>query len=169
MHKRLPHVDAPGHIQHVVFCVRGAFAANLPDTPDRIDVADRLLDESPAGRILIGAVADAVLDVLLFGEPDQYLLHAWCVMPNHVHVLVQANKDVLIREIVQRWKSVSGRNANRILSRAGAFWQANYFDRYMRNEEQLGATAAYIERNPVAAGFVARAADWRWSSAYSSA
>ena len=55
---------------------------------------------------------------------------------------------------------------NQRVRRRGAVWQANYFDRYMRDEEQLGATIAYIERNPVSAGLAERPPDWRWSSAY---
>ncbi len=166
MRKRLPHVDAPGHVQHIVFCVRGAFTAALPNAPDRIDVADRALDESQIGRILLGHAADAVLRVLLFGIPDQYRLHAWCVMPNHVHALVAPNPGIPAPLIVQRWKSISARAVNRLLDRDGALWQANYFDRYMRDEAQLTATAEYIERNPVVAGLVERPCDWRWSSAW---
>ena len=169
MRKRLPHVDAPGHIQHVVFCVRGAFTADIPDTPERIDLADRFLEASPAGHVLVGAVADAVLAVLIFGVPDQYRLHAWCVMPNHVHALVQPNKGIALKQIIQRWKSISARTANEHMFRTGPLWQANYFDRYMRDEEQLAAVVTYIERNSVAAGLVARACEWRWSSAYPTA
>ena len=47
----------------------------------------------------------------------------------------------------------------------GTFWEADYFDRYMRNEDHLMRTIEYIESNPVKAGLVKEAFDWPWSSA----
>jgi REP element-mobilizing transposase RayT len=68
-------------------------------------------------------------------------------MPNHVHVLVE---------------TIAGHTLS---GRKGAFWQSEYFDRYMRNESHVAQTVEYIEQNPVKAGLVAEASDWRWSSA----
>ncbi len=127
MRRRLPHIRDPGHFQHIVFCTRGAFIAALPETPDRVEIADRLLDESPHGRVLMGAAADAVADVLQRRGPEDYLLLAWCVMPNHVHALVRP--VIALDTLVGAWKSVSARAVNRVLGRAGPLWQSNYFDR----------------------------------------
>ena len=52
------------------------------------------------------------------------------------------------------------------LGRSGPFWHADYFDRYMRNEEHLAQTVEYVEQNPVKAGLVSVAVDWRWGSAH---
>ena len=68
--------------------------------------------------------------------------------------------------IVRGWKSFTARRANEQLGRSGPFWHADYFDRYMRNEDQLNRTIEYVEQNPVKAGLVSNAADWPWSSAY---
>ncbi len=54
---------------------------------------------------------------------------------------------------------------NRAHARQGAVWQREYFDRFMRDDRQLATTIAYVEHNPVAAGYVKRAAEWAWSSA----
>jgi len=58
------------------------------------------------------------------------------------------------------------RNATNASGEPGrTFWQADYFDRYIRNEEHYRRTLAYIENNPVKARLVAQAVDWSWSSA----
>ncbi len=127
---------------------------------------DGALDASDRGRILIGACADAVAEILRYGDGDRYALHAWCVMPNHVHVLVQKHQQATLRGIVQVWKSLSARAINRAQGGVGRVWQPNYFDRYIRDDPHYAVTIAYIENNPVAAGLVADAGDWRWSSAW---
>ena len=67
--------------------------------------------------------------------------------------------------IVHSWKSFSAKQANRILGRIGPFWMRDYFDRYVRGEEHFMAAMEYIEQNPVKAGLVRSANDWRWGSA----
>lgn len=156
-HRRLPHVDAIGHVQHIVFCIEGAYE----DGSD-----DDALDQSPRGRLLHEpAAADIVEDVLLRRWGEGYWLHAWCVMPNHVHVLVEV-RETPLRRIVQAWKSVSARELNAHWRRRGSVWQHNYFDRYMRDDAQFSATKHYIEQNPVAAGLATDPRAYRWSSAW---
>ena len=87
-------------------------------------------------------------------------------MPNHVHVVIDIVDDQSLTNIVRSWKSFTARQANERLGRSGPFWHADYFDRYMRNEEHLAQTVEYVEQNPVKAGFVSTAEDWIWSSAY---
>lgn len=152
--RRLPHIDAPGLIQHVVFCTHGAF---------REDEDDDAIGKSPQGRVLLGALADRVQEVVLNRHGEDYVLQAWCVMPNHVHVLVQPRRGLSLKSIVQAWKSVCSHASGA----PRPLWQKNYFDRYMRDEEQVWFTINYIEANPVAAGLVAAKEHWRWSSAWS--
>ena len=52
-----------------------------------------------------------------------------------------------------------------ILAATGSFWQAESFDRYIRDRRHRGATVRYIHANPVKAGLCAEARDWRFSSA----
>jgi REP element-mobilizing transposase RayT len=151
--KRLPHIDAPGLMQHVVFCTHGAH---------RADEDDDAMGRSPHGRVLIGDLADRVQSVLLNRHGEDYMLQAWCVMPNHVHVLVQPRGGLALKSIVHDWKSVAAHAPGA----PKPLWQKNYFDRYMRDGEQVWFTANYIEANPVAAGLVAAREEWRWSSAW---
>ncbi len=86
----------------------------------------------------------------------RYRLLAWCVMPTHVHVVIKAFCD--LSTIVQSWKSFTAKEANRVLGRTGVFWAREYFDRIVRNEEDLSRTIAYVVENPTRAGLGA----WEW-------
>ena len=85
-------------------------------------------------------------------------------MPNHVHVLIEPARMPL-PDIVQGWKSVTARQANRLLRRQGAFWMRDYYDRYIRDARHLYLARRYIWLNPVTAGLCREPADWKWSSA----
>jgi REP element-mobilizing transposase RayT len=107
-----------------------------------------------------------VAQAILYGESERhfYKLIAWVVMPNHVHVLILPLVSV---PVLTRWlKGSTARRANQILERTGhPFWQDESFDHYLRNSNQVERTICYIERNPVSAGLVSAAEQWRWSSA----
>ena len=66
---------------------------------------------------------------------------------------------------MQAWKSVTSHRINKLERRKGPLWQREYFDRFMRTEQQLETTIVYVENNPVKAGLAAEAACWRYSSA----
>ena len=68
---------------------------------------------------------------------------------------------------MQGLKGPTARRANQILQRTGrAFWQEESYDHWVRDEREFGRIRAYIEENPVRAGWVAVAQDYRWSSAW---
>jgi hypothetical protein len=56
--------------------------------------------------------------------------------------------------------------ANRMLNRQGQFWQEEYHDRYIRDEQHLECSVRYIEMNPVKAGLCRSPEDWPFSSAW---
>jgi putative transposase len=70
------------------------------------------------------------------------------VMPNHVHVLFVQNPEYELQRIIRSWKSYTTRQINSLLQRSGRFWQQDYFDRIVRNQEHLGNCVRYIRRNP---------------------
>ena len=109
-------------------------------------------------------IAGLVEAAFLYGDGDRYRLIEWCVMPNHVHVLIEPLRRSL-PDIVQAWKSVTARSANRLLGRQGPFWMRDYYDRYIRDARHLYRARRYIWLNPVAAGLCRAPAEWRWSSA----
>ena len=111
-------------------------------------------------------VACVVANALLYGETVRryYELHAWVVMPNHIHALLQPHSEM---PFVMRWlKGRTSRLANRILGRTGKpFWQDESFDHWVRSMEELQDLIEYVEYNPVKAGMVEAKQQWRWSSA----
>lgn len=126
-----------------------------------------LLDTGISTGILLNPkLASIVRDSLLFYNNRKYYLHAWVVMPNHVHVLVSPNLGELIRKTVGAWKGYTAKLINQELGRTGVVWQREYFDRYIRSERHFVITKSYIEQNPVASGLVRSSLDWKFSSAY---
>ncbi len=80
---------------------------------------------------------------------------AWCLMPDHLHWLVQLGTDPLAT-VVGRMK---GRSSRRAMS-AGPLWQRGYYEHAIRAEEDLVQVARYIIANPLRAGLVTRIGDW---------
>jgi REP element-mobilizing transposase RayT len=84
-------------------------------------------------------------------------------MPNHVHAIFQPHAAM---PTVMRWlKGRTSRVANRILGRAGAFWQDESFDHWIRSAQELQYFIEYVESNPLKAGLVEAKEQWPWSSA----
>ena len=110
-------------------------------------------------------IAALVRDALLRFDGERYKLLEWCVMPNHVHILITQLKGFPLGDIVRSWKTFTAREANLMLGRAGPFWMREYHDRSIRDEKHFNRAVAYIRSNPVKAGLCVRAEDWRWSSA----
>ncbi|MBI2376191.1 MAG: transposase [Deltaproteobacteria bacterium] len=151
--------------------IRRALEADVRDLPEsrraherraRIEAA---LDRGHGARFLaVPEVADVVERALLCFDGARYRLHAWVVMPTHVHVVVTPS-DRSLSEIVHSWKSYSAKAANRILGRRGSFWLQEYFDRVIRDDTHFRVAVEYVENNPVKAGLCASAEEWPWSSA----
>jgi putative DNA methylase len=111
-------------------------------------------------------IAELVEYSLLYSDGDRYRLHAWTIMPNHVHVLATPLGTHSLSEILQVWKSFTARKANEILRRKGTFWAPEYFDRAIREEVHFENALAYVVMNPVKAGLCDAPEEWRFSSVW---
>jgi adenine-specific DNA methylase/REP element-mobilizing transposase RayT len=111
-------------------------------------------------------IAELVEHALLHFDGERYRLLEWCIMPNHVHVLIETLPGYPPGDVVRSWKTFTAREANQLLDRTGSFWMVDYFDRCVRDERHLAAVRAYIRENPVKAGLCATAEEWRWGSAW---
>lgn len=171
--RALPHLDAAETVQAITF----RLADSLPRAvamarKDEGDVSHRhriaaALDAGHGACLLRDpAIAGVVEAALLNGEGTRYELFAWVVMPNHVHALIRQQEGHRLSDTMHAWKSWTAKQINHYLNRRGTVWQREYFDRYVRNELQFAATVFYIEENPVKAGFVATAAEWRFGSGW---
>jgi REP element-mobilizing transposase RayT len=91
-------------------------------------------------------------------------VHAWVLMPNHVHLLIEPR--IAMGHITKSLKGSTARQANSILGRTGKyFWQNESFDHWIRDAAEFAKVKKYIEANPVVAGLVENESDWKWSSA----
>jgi REP element-mobilizing transposase RayT len=108
--------------------------------------------------------ARIVIDSWKHFAGQRYYLHAWVVMPNHVHVMAQMIPPCSLGEVVASWKRFSATTINRLLGKPGQLWQEDYWDRYIRDEGHYRAAVDYIHNNPVKAGLVNEPGRWPWSS-----
>ena len=109
-------------------------------------------------------IAEIVQNALLHFDNKRYRIHAWVIMPNHVHVLLTPCPGYALERILHAWKSYSAKAANRLLDRSSHFWQEDYLDRYIRNEDHFFRAIEYIESNPVKAGLCEKCEDWKFGS-----
>ena len=107
-------------------------------------------------------IAQVVADTLRHFQDARYHLYAWCIMPNHVHVVVQPWIEHSLRDIVYSWKKFTAVKANKILGRSGPFWQSEPFDHLIRNDESFERWIEYTWGNPELAGL--KNWKWRWSA-----
>jgi len=109
--------------------------------------------------------AQIVEDTLLFHAGSHYELESWCVMPNHLHMLIEPIGERRLADIVRELKTFSAHAINKALRRTGAVWYRDYFDRYIRTPQHFDAVLHYIENNPVKAGLCLAPEMWPYSSA----
>jgi putative transposase len=183
----LPHIDVPGGLYFVTYCLADAippgYAAQLEQERRRMlaSIRERFGRVSPVdlrqtekwmrreifaamdcgwGRceLAIPEVATVITESLLHFNQIRYTLFSHCVMPNHVHVVFQPERDWPWWKITGSWKSFTARKANTILGRSGTFWQDDSYDVLIRSAAQLEKTTRYVLENPTKAGLV----DWPW-------
>jgi REP element-mobilizing transposase RayT len=145
-----------------------AFPAHAINSGQAFAAMDRLLDEASDGAFYLRqpAIADMVVEAIQYNASTlgHCLLHAFVVMPNHVHLL--ATPAVALPRLTKSLKGITGKRANAMLAMTGSsFWQEESYDHLVRHEREFEKIRNYIEENPVRAGLVREASEYRWSSA----
>ncbi|HVT34155.1 MAG TPA: transposase [Nevskiaceae bacterium] len=139
---RLPRLVVPHHPHHVIQRGNNRQAIFLDDD-DRLQLLE-----------LLGAHA----------RRDKVALHGYVLMDNHFHLLAtpatQSGLSAMMQGVGRRYV----RYFNQRYQRTGTLWEGRYRATPVQTERYLLACMAYIDLNPVRAGMVARAADYRWSS-----
>ena len=113
-------------------------------------------------------VAEIVVEALHYRDGRVYDLLAFCLMPNHMHLVVTllARCDgayYVLHRILQSLKRHTARQANRILDRRGPFWQAESYDHVVSDADELARIVRYVINNPVKAGLVSEWESWPWT------
>jgi REP element-mobilizing transposase RayT len=171
----LPHRDEPDLTQFVTFHLADSFPAALrseweamlqiENHQDRRLQLENYLDRGRGEcHLRQPDIAEMVEKALLFRHDSDYELHAWVLMPNHLHVLFTV-RGVPMSRTVENWKKFTAHEANKLLQRHGKFWADDYWDTYRRDDAHELKTRRYIENNPVKALLVREPEQWLWSSA----
>jgi|ERR1700739_1789161 len=93
---------------------------------------------------------------------QSFTLLAYCLMPNHLHVLLQG--DSASSDLLSFVKTFKHKTTFHFRAKTGkTIWQISFFDHILRTAEELSKTAEYILSNPVRAGLVKRAQDYPYS------
>ena len=146
----LPHWEYSGSTYFITFRVNPALGkpfALLPDDPHKEDIPASIVEES-----------------IFFGYGDRYIVDAYVIMPDHVHLLIQPLLEWRLSKILQGIKGYSSRMINLKMNRKGAFWQDESMDHLIRNHEDWLDKLNYIHDNPVKAGIVSNPENYPFSS-----
>jgi REP element-mobilizing transposase RayT len=112
-------------------------------------VFDDWLDMGSGACVLKDAVCREILAQAFFHfDGVRYDLDAFVIMPNHVHILFRIADDQRLEDVLHSWKSYTANLINRLNQTRGTLWQAEYWDRLIRDEKHLRACREYIARNP---------------------
>ena len=124
-----------------------------------------------ARQKLSEAARKIVLDCILYWNERRYELYAACVMPDHVHILIEprvkreasdATGFYSLTEILHTLKSFTARKINELEKTTGPVWERESFDRLIRSETDLQEKFNYITRNPWDAGVARQTFDYPW-------
>jgi putative transposase len=169
--RRLPYYLSTGHATFITWRLHGSLPPNRSFPPalssgQAFVAMDRLLDDTRTGPhfLRIPEVARMVTDAIQYRNLRTFRLHAFVVMPNHVHLLMTLL--VAVSKVMHSLKRFTAREGNRMLRLTGQpFWQDESYDRLVRVETEFERIVHYIERNPVTAGLASTPEGFPWSSA----
>ena len=127
-------------------------------------------------------IAAMLADSLRYRDGKVYRLDAYCIMSNHVHVVFApflTERDLVegrsaegltfksfqppLDVIMHSLKSFTAQEANKLIGRTGAFWEAESYDHVIRTHAEFHRVVAYVLNNPVKAHLVRRWQEWPWS------
>lgn len=145
---------------------------------------DSFLDKARLGNnwLAESKIADLVAEAILYRDGKGYDLLAFCIMPNHVHLVIYVDQSIslaeespespnmgdsashyIVTELLGSLKKYTALRANRLLKRFGAFWQHESYDHVVRNDDELERVIEYVAYNPVKAKLCRDWRDWKWT------
>jgi putative transposase len=146
---------------------------------------DHQLDDKPYGNCYLKQpeIAQIVVDKLREYDGKYYELNGYCIMPNHVHVVLDFSEQiwqnirdsnqfnstdafadyVQLDKVMQLIKGGSALTCNRQLKRTGTFWYKDSYDHFIRNGLEWQRILSYIKDNPVKARLIENWEDWQFT------
>lgn len=143
--------------------VRVAPAGVIFHVLNRANARSRIFEKNldyEAFRRIIGETAELI--------PMQ--IFAYCIMPNHWHMVLRPTKDGDLGNFIQRLTTTHVRrwHLHRNSVGSGHLYQGTYKSFPIQDDEHFLTVCRYVEQNPLRAGLVPRAEEWRWSSLFGS-
>ena len=179
---RLPHWTHEGSVYHVTFRQIDSLPHSvleewqtekdellkrenlLPPDRERLkyllsERVEKYLDASYGSCLMNNPeVADLVQGAIQSFDDERYYMHSWCIMPNHVHLVIQPSNGHKLPRIMHGLKSYTAHKINDLLDRSGPVWKPEYFDHLIRSQAGYEKVIAYVVHNPLKAGLP----DWKW-------
>ncbi len=154
IHYHLPHFDIENHYQFITFRTQDSkdkyleklSLQNLPNSKLQFKI-DQYLDKSPNGCYLSNEILILMGDFIKSKNGHLYELIAYCIMPNHVHILFKPLHP--LPKVMQILKGSSSKLINEALGKTGKFWTTNYYDKLIRDENHFNTVYKYIKNNPL--------------------
>jgi len=151
--RRLPHLDQIQQAVFVTWRLYGSLPPNrtFPVATVRSGKAfaalDRLLDQTLSGPFHLRQpeLADMVVEAIHYNAfvLGHYELHAFVVMPNHVHVLV--TPTLALWKLTKSLKGITAKRANARMALTGSpFWQEESYDHLVRNQREFEKIRSYV-------------------------
>ena len=153
-HKHLRHIDLKYHYQFVTFRTFDSvdsyikkLSSYTSNCRKRQLAIDTYLDKSSNGAYLNDDALLYLRELLIAQDHKLYQLFAFCIMPNHVHILCEPL--VKLSLIMQIIKGRSAKKINTMGKNNGCFWEPDYYDRLIRSEHHFRVVYRYIRQNPL--------------------
>ncbi len=140
---------------------------------------DRLLDRPTDGPLWLKnpRIAQIVADKLQELDGKRFSILAYCIMANHVHLLIDTTgyreisskhgdgktKNYPLADTMRLLKGSTARFCNLALKRQGQFWHHESYDHVVRDDDELNRIIEYILNNPVKAGLVKHWQEWEFT------
>ncbi len=153
----LPHIDLPGYYQFVTFRTNDSVDDYLKkirtekiSNREKEYKIDKYIDISSKGCYLNGKILEYLKNFLKEQDGKIYLLAAFTVMPNHIHILFKQQDE--LKKIMKILKGNTAFQINKMLNKKGNFWEKNYYDTLIRNQKHFDKVYEYIKFNAKKAG-----------------
>lgn len=115
---------------------------------------------------VVDSYARLFLKVLYgYRRQGRFQVHAFVLMPEHLHLLLTPSLDVTLEQAIQFIKGGYS-HAFGVEFRRGEVWQRGFTDHRIRDAEDFARHRDYIHNNPVARRLVSRPGEYRYSSAF---
>jgi putative transposase len=133
-HRTLPHWQTEEGTYFITFRLADSLPQDLARLRGGKRVEEALDRGFGAAHLANLEIGELVFNAMRFFDGTRYVLHSACVMPNHVHAVLRTATRIRLGNVLHSWKGFTAVHANRVLSREGAFWQRETFDRLARVE-----------------------------------